>query len=337
VIDANSKVSFSDQGAPETFGVNNFVQLTPGDGNPITGADIFDNKLFVFKADKFFVFYGNTADASGNPVFNYRTVDTGIGCYIGNNYPMKAYAAGPDGLYFQGYDGIYKTSGGPPVKISQALDPFFQLQSTTRINPFWSYGYWQNPDDFVFMNGKLYVRCSYIIPGSGTGHFMVLVYDTVTGAWSAWPDYAPGGGTGIVPGGIMQWNRGLYIGMDKDVLLQTAGTTTDAISGVATAFISVYRLPFEDFGFPTRKRIRETIVDGYGFVLVQWATDWGALDTGSVTMNLGTAPAIGVNRQRRARRGRYFSLQLSTTSSAWQVNRIRANLADPRTEVVPTT
>jgi hypothetical protein len=35
--------------------------------------------LFVFKESKFFRFYGTSTGAGGTPVFNYETVDTGIG------------------------------------------------------------------------------------------------------------------------------------------------------------------------------------------------------------------------------------------------------------------
>lgn len=61
------------------FGANNYVDLTPGDGEPIMGMIAWRGYLFVFKQSKFFRFSSTTTDSTGNPVFNYDTVDTGIG------------------------------------------------------------------------------------------------------------------------------------------------------------------------------------------------------------------------------------------------------------------
>jgi hypothetical protein len=80
-----SKLWFSDAATPETITASNFVQVTPGDGQPITGMAVFGTQLFVFKQTKFFVFYGNSTDATGLPVFNYRMMDTGVGCSLPTN------------------------------------------------------------------------------------------------------------------------------------------------------------------------------------------------------------------------------------------------------------
>jgi hypothetical protein len=91
--------------------------------------------------------------------------------------------------------------------------------------------------------------------------------------------------------------------------------------------VSRYRLPFEDYGSPRRKRLRETILEGTGTVTAQWSKDWGALTTGS-SVALGTAPAIATARQRLAMLGNSFSLQLGASSGAWAVNRVQANVSD---------
>lgn len=76
--------------------------------------------LFVFKQSKLFVFYGTDTDSSGDPVFRYRTVDTGIGAVA-----SRAIVAGRDGVYFLNGRGVYRTTGGVPELVSPALDPFF--------------------------------------------------------------------------------------------------------------------------------------------------------------------------------------------------------------------
>lgn len=324
---STSKVSFSDQGAPETYGANNFVYLTPGDGETIVGAAVFNNQTFIFKNTKFFVFYGNSDNpaAPGTPVFNYRSVDTGAGAYISSNYPTNAMVAGPDGVYFQGRDGIYKTTGGPPVRISQPLDPFYvntQLPASEQ-SPFSPYGTWNTTLHMAFHAGKLYIFGGFFVASTAHNGFMVIVYDPVFNTWVFWPDF-PVNGTN----GLMSWNGLLVVGHGKDILAQSLGTTTDDVAGVATSFISTYRLPFESYGSSNRKRIRETIVEGYGALTVAWSHDWGALDSNALPITLGTAPALAVARTRRSMRGRYFSVNFTTSSGRWQVNRLQANIAD---------
>jgi hypothetical protein len=109
--DPASRVKFSDPGDAETWGANNYVDLTPNDGEVITGMVAWRDQLFVFKQNQFFVFYGNSTDGSGNPVFNYRTVDTGVGAVNGR---FSTCVAAPDGVYFMSARGVYRTTGGSP-------------------------------------------------------------------------------------------------------------------------------------------------------------------------------------------------------------------------------
>jgi hypothetical protein len=316
------KASFSDPGAPETFGANNYVLLTPGDGEEIQAAEVFNNQLFVFKQTKFFVFYGNSTDSAGNPIFNYRVVDTGVGVtQSGAKAAASSVCASPSGIYFLANDGIYRTTGGPPVKVSGALDPWFGGYTL----PFFATAPWLGPQSrdgrVEWLDGKVYVS---LTPTSNVG--IVFVLDEATGAWTLWQFGAlvqamtslPYLTTGAEP-------RRLLFGFQnaRTLLLMTPGQTTDN----GTAITSRYRLPFETYGTPGEKRIRETIVEGTGTPTVQWSDDWGALTTGS-TVTLGTSPNVAVGRQRLAQRGRAFSLQLGAASGAWAVNRVQVNVGE---------
>jgi hypothetical protein len=310
-----SVVYFSDPGLPSTFTGSNFVQVTPGDGEDIQSVVTFNNQVFVFKATKFFVFYGQSVDSTGKPIFNYRAVDTGIGVHQGFQstlgHPGHA-VAGEDAVYFLSARGIYRTTGGPPVCISSALQPFFD--GTT--SPFWQGGAWTPSYDFsklLWLNGKLYFA-------SSAG---IFVWDRDLDAWSWWNLQVS------ALGSLPRTNTGdlpvpLYGNFNtRQIRLMGPGLTTD--DGVA--IVSRYRLPFETYGTPGEKRIRETLVEGTGTPTVQWSRDWGALTTGS-TVTLGTSPAIAVGRQRQAIRGRAFSLQLGAASGAWAVNRVQPNIGE---------
>lgn len=322
VADSGSKLWFSDPGAPETFGASNFVQLTPGDGESIVAMCVFNNQLFVFKETKFFVFYGNSTDSTGSPVFNYRTVNTGIG--MRTNAASSALAAhcfcvGPKAIYFHGSYGIYATSGGTPALISQAIQPFF----TGVSSPYWQGGSIVGaststvPLDMEWVDDKLYV--SYSVPAGG----IVLVLDTGQDKWTAWSMAGLAQGLSGIKAASTDIENSLAYGTTGGLILRT---TVGAATDNGTAIVSRYRLPFENYGSPGEKRLRETIVEGVGAPTVQWSRDWGSLVTGSA-VQLGTSPAIGYGRQRLAIRGRAFSLQLGAASGAWQVNRVQANVA----------
>jgi hypothetical protein len=318
VADIGSKVWFSDPGAPTVYGANNFVLLTPGDSETIMAIATYNNQVFIFKKTKFFVFYGTTADAAGNPVFNYRVVDTGAGAArFGTNYHQHSVCVGDDGVYFQGRDGIYRTTGGPAHRFSDPLTPFYTLTT----GPFWQGAAWAStarPNyDMAWVNSKLYVSYQ-----AGSGSIM-MVYDRLTATWSAW-DF-PATALCAFKQNASDLREALVAGKSTANLVARFDNTLTTDSG--SAIVSRYRLPFEDYGSPRRKRLRETIIEGSGSPTVQWSRDWGALTAGSA-LTLGVAPAIIDQRQRLAMRGNSFSLQIGAASGAWAVNRVQANMVD---------
>src|SRR3954471_4053742 len=115
-----STARFSDAGVPTTFTAANFVDLTPGDGEQIMAVVAWSRYLFVFKESKFFRFNGTSTGAGGTPVFNFETVDTGIGLAA-----PRAVCAGRDGVYFLSRTGVYRTAGTTVEPVSSLLDPFF--------------------------------------------------------------------------------------------------------------------------------------------------------------------------------------------------------------------
>lgn len=310
-------VWFSDPGAPTTFGANNFVTLVPGDGEEIQSAAVFNNQLFVFKKTKFFVFYGNSTDSTGSPVFNYRAVNAGRG-----SIKQSTAVVGPDGVYFAATDGIYKTTGGPPVCVSRVLDPLFlggasSFWQSGSVSPSGIGSGLSTGASMAFVGTTLYVLAT---------SSLTLAYDTRYNAWTAWKVGASNNNWALAG---LPANTGS--GIPEQAVFAVGGTLLKVASGVTTdngtAIVSRYRLPFETYGTPGEKRIRETILEGTGTPTVQWSDDWGALTTGSA-VTLGTSPAVAVGRQRLAQRGRAFSLQLGAASGAWAVNRVQVNVGE---------
>lgn len=323
-----SRIWFSDNdpaatNPQETFGANNFIDLTPGDGEKILAIHAWRDLLFVFKRSKYFVFYGTSPDSSGNPIFNYRTVNTGIGLSATDiTYAQRAVVATPDGLYFAGALGVYRTTGGPPELVSGPLTPLFTLDSSRRA-PFYARGNisW-NPNLAIRVqlvwSDRLYVICEDAF-GS-----LALVYDPAVG-WVPWS--MP---TNVIAGTAQAQGAGgpfLYFGSGTSLLayFPAAVNTTDN----GTAITSRYRAGFSDLGSPDMKRIHSWRVDGSGAPTLQVSTDFGALETGAA-LTLGTSPAIAEAVRRYAPRGRQFSWQLGASSGLWSVNNLVANVAGKR-------
>lgn len=315
MVCASNRVHFSNPGVPETFGANNYVDLTPGDGEQINAAAVFNNQTFVFKRTKFFVFYGNSENpaAPGTPLFNYRTVVSGIG----PGPSPQSVCVGADGVYFVASDGIYRTTGGQPVKISTPLDPFFEGTTST----FWQGGTRAAGDTpgarLTWLDNVLYA----FLPTSGLGTGVMMVYDATLNAWSCHARNAWALASFPATDAFGSPLR-LIVGNNATSVLRSDPTlTTDA----GTAIVSRYRSPFMTLGSPREKHLREAILDGTGIATLQWSADWGALDAGG-SVTLSTDSSVASNRRRYGIRGRRLSWQIGASSGTWALNRLQANV-----------
>lgn len=320
IADANptapSRLWFSDPADPETIDVANFLELTPGDGEPITGMEVFGTELFVFKQTKFFVFYGNSTDSVGGVVFNYRMVDTGVGCAAGTS--LKLTAAHETGLYFVGIDGVYRTTGGPPVKVSGAIDPIFP--STNLPIPSEFSTVLSVPTEFTHLN---VARDSLFLFATSTDPFQ-FVLDLNSNAWVVYDLPAKS----MLDGSLVNNSQSVILGTSASTgglgLHNKAATTDD---GVAVSWH--HQSGFYDLGSQKSKRTRQTEAWGSGSPTVSVFTDHGSTDANAAAVTLGTAPAVARGWHRKAYRGVLFSHKLSGSTVA-TVHRIAHTVADAR-------
>lgn len=308
-----STVRFSAPGAPETFGTNDYVQLTPGDAERVVSLVAWRDLIFAFKQSKFFVFYGNSTDASGNPVFNYRTVNAGAGVSYndasGFDFRIAhGAAAAKDGVYFVHDTGVYRTTGGPPELISQPLGPLFSGKVPTYSS---LRGPAINGDKTLSVVGdKLYLAMD---DGTNTWTF---VYDIVNRWWSALDIAA----TAMLPYSAADRTELAFV-LEGSAVVHRFGAAYTTDNG--SAITSRYRTGFADLGTPGAEKImREVLLDGTGNVGVSVMTNDSAAVTTAATVALGTAPAVANNRRRSTQRGRNFSVQFGSVSGgAWSLHR----------------
>lgn len=309
-------VHISAAGDPDTWGADDWLLLTPGDGGVVTGAAAWRDLTFVFKQRKFFFFYGNSVDGSGEPIFNYRTVDVGIGARRAADW-ATCVAVAPDAVYFIADDRrIYKTTGGPPTPVSQAIEPaMFDTQS-----PFSQVSTVTGIQGLAYADGRLIVAYNAPTDAPLPRQF---VYDIAGDYWLYWdlPGYGFAANTANTPTRYPTYFANTNANEISRV--DRAATSDDG-----TAITSRYRSGFSDLGSPDMKRIHSWRAVGSGSPTLKLSTDFGALETGTA-MTLGTSPAVAEAVRRYAPRGRRVSWQLSGTS-AWSVNSLTAYVAGKR-------
>jgi hypothetical protein len=320
-ISSPSTVWFSEDGKPEewmTAGTaghpNNSVQLTPGDGEKITGAIAWKEFTFVFKETKFFVFKGNSTDGEGNPVFNYARVENGIGCVA-----PRTICADLNGVYFMGREGIYRTTGQSPELLSRIIEPIW----TSDPSAFYTGG--------VIAHGSI-TACAatmheeqlYLSFPTAEANSRTLVFDPRAEWWSlyslpcsALASFRVGSRAELVFG---------YASGTNDVGRHGPAFTNDA----GAAIQSRWRSGWFDLNSPDVKTNRGTKVWGSGKVSISVGKDFqqgrGALDTLEFTppgtkwnvehwntSTWGTQSALLGKERRRAVRGTVFSVYLENS------------------------
>lgn len=340
-----STVLFSDvaeTGAPLNWPANNYVQVTPGDGEPITGLAVWRDYLFVFKESKFFVFYGTATAADGTPEFQYRPVEAGVGLVA-----PGAVCVGPEGVYFLDRRGVFRTSGGQPEAVSDLVAPLFSGETS----------------DF-YLGGALnqaqlsacrmcwhdeQVYLSFPV-GSDSACSRVLVFDPAYKWWSLWG--LPAAALASFRGGDQPKLVFAASSGANHVMRMDSQYSTDAGASISSRWMSGWF----DFGDTGIKSVRELKVWGKGKAVIGTAQDYRVSGVGKVVdfaqgtdvwgtgsdgqtwgsgspQTWGSGQALTPQLVRGvARRGTTFALTVtSTNGERWMVLRVAAHLRSRRT------
>ncbi len=258
------RVLFSDPGLPTTFQANNYVDLHPGSGEPITALVAWADYLFAFKDSEFFFFYGTSTDSTGNPVFNFRHT-AAAGC-------VGAACAAPEGVYFLDRRGVYLTTGGAPKLISGALDPLFQGGSSIfyqggelATSALASARLW-------WTQGRLYLAYA-----TASANNRLAVYSSASGWWTLY-DIPVAAMTSFRPSTAEELlfayaSGSKFIGRYSEGSGDLADDMTTTGTG-GNAISSRWRQGWVDYGSQDQKRIRQSKIWGEGNAMFGLARDY---------------------------------------------------------------
>lgn len=313
------KLAFSDAGTPETFTSTSWVQLP----NTITNLVTWNDQLFCFTERAIYLFYGNSVGPTGQPEFNFRLVSDRVAGLWADGFGQKMVATTLDGVYFNTTTGVYKTTGGPPVLISQALSPLFNNDSTP---PYFT------PSLGGFPNQPLKADNHHLYQQVDDDYW--FVYDLDQHLWSLWR--FPGAGF-LLPDMLTSSSElRLILGYPASTTITQTGPSYTSDNGSAIA--TLYRNGFVDLAAPgVEGTMREWLVNGYGTVDFKTAVDDAATLSAAASLTLGTAPAITMAKDRTAVKGRNVSWQISSASGAWAVSRVIGNQHNARAPGVDGT
>lgn len=312
-----NRVQFSDPGAPETFGASNYIDFVGGAFYVTPWREL----TFVASIDRFIVFYGESVDATGNPVFNYRTLDI-------PDRPLCQPAPGPDGIYYVAASGVYRLNGSGWTLVSRALTPFFELRKTLGAVSALKENY-----HIAAGATRLYVSIGTAAVSGTTQTRGVLVYYYATGEWTYWDLPA----MDIAPAARLYSTSEIAFSpatTDKlriaDVPSGASRVTTDNGGSIA----SNYRTGFGQLANGLPATVRRFELTGSGTATLtaygdhSTAAEWQGKAATAVTM--GTAPAVARSYALMSGRARDLSFKVSVTSGAWSLNRWAAQVAAVR-------
>lgn len=321
-ISSGSHVWFSMPGNGEEYEPTAFVQLNPGDGEEIVGCVAFGGMIFVFKETRCFIFYGVSADANGQPVFNFRSVELGTRMRPPGAKHTENVIAGNDSVYFVADAGVFATTGAEPSLLSDDLEPLSHSQVLVGpIGTTLGGRRWVNAAGIAYQG-----ECLFVGLEEGGVVDRLMKFDLRKQAWTIY---------GAALNSFVAWNeqtntrsRLFFSGTgagNRRIYFYTPATDLDASAwNLEPRWQSgLYELEDAD-----EKTFVGTKMWGSGEVVLKVAEDYGALDEG-ITYELGVAPAIGQDQKQRGQTATLFSHQFSG-DAPWSVQRLDRYLQSSR-------
>lgn len=338
---STSHVWFSEPGNPFAWNTDNYVILSPGDGEGIVGAVEWNGQLFVFKPSTLFIFYAEDVDVDGNPVFRYRTVPLTQAQVLPSAITTATgtITSGPDAVYYLGQDAIWATTGDVPFPVSDVFKESRNEPTGTAYSGLWVSGT-DTIGSISYYHGRIFL--TILDPTLST----VYIFDLATGdliKWRAGINGIVAPVYGLASGSNYLLSSGYGSGQGSYLFRWSDGVTNyDDDNG--TAISSTWKSQWSDLDYYGEKRVSNVEVWGSGAVKLTVLSDFydsgvQGKTTSSVSMTLGASDDNNFRRPAKAVfkesiSGNHFSLKFDSNSSNddWQIDRVVIfyEMRDPR-------
>lgn len=169
-------VIIMEPGNPTVWDSDSIIRVGVGDGEMITGCGNVREQTIIFKESRGFVITGISANALGDAQFHKR------GFSIANSGPPVnpcAVASTSQGVYYVTRNGLWRTSGSTPVRVSDGVDRLFRDGTLTGDQD-------QCHRLRLTQLGALLVLGYGYPDGVTDGLLGQLVYDIERGEWVSW-------------------------------------------------------------------------------------------------------------------------------------------------------
>jgi hypothetical protein len=335
---SNSHVWFSEPGNAEEWSTEgsekypaNYVQLSPGDGESIVGGCYWNGQIFVFKETKMFVFY-NVAVEEGNPEFLFRVVQLGTRIREPGANNRPSLIAAPDAVYFVSDDGVWATTGGPPVLLSKELSPLSEPTTVELPEPaakIFNSCRWLYVKGIQYSGNALYVGLGESSGASAIKR--ICKFDFILGTWTVYSTNAFDMVSWVA--GESSWSH-LFISCAqeevKSIFYFDWTTNEDPVSTLTP----IWQSGFYDLGTSDEKTLSETKLWGIGGVTISGRSDFKNEDDTGASTKLEMGKATAQARAGFFQRGTLFShrLELAAGASVQRVTRYLASTDVPRSE-----
>jgi len=348
-----SRIEFSVPGKPEVWQVNSYEDFSPGDGEPILGMAAWRDKVFVFKQTKFRVYYTTTYNSDGLPEYQSTTYYNQPGVVFGGTVDTDAMVgkvcAAADGVYYISDDGVYRTTGREPIKVSGQIEPLWTSRAGSIMSGVYSTSSLSDHQRIAEYQGQIIVARRLYHQGNTLA--AACVYHVDSKRWSTWvirTDATHNVLTGIARGSYGTEPAGALV-----FLLDDLANPGDAVLGRmddsqaydydSWDIVCRYWTGLLDLGSPNEKVLREVIIDAsearawdnitpnpdatvYVTVSNPTASDASAV-LYTASSDTSTSP-ISALRHRRSYRGRWFQVKLTDLNV--DLHRLRLMLGSTR-------
>ena len=172
----------SKTGMPESFPVVNLEDGSPGSievgspSNPIVAITEFNGQIVCLNRNNIFTVN----------VWNGAMTDPVISPAQRGLYGQQAWCKVDNAIWYVSYDGIYAWSGGPSVKMSESIDPFFKGETVNQFAPvsFNPVPNSQGVSDLNYMTLTYFRNEVRFMYKDTAGNAPILRYHTVYNRWS---------------------------------------------------------------------------------------------------------------------------------------------------------